>query len=86
MTKEDRIKLREMLLEIADDPEKVLVHESFFEDQWLQYNPQKECFEYEDHAFIRKDYDNVIYLLLSVLPALVIPSKWHIEQKKNKES
>ena len=83
MTNEERLKLVEMLVEIEDDPEKVLVHESFDTDQWLQYNPQKEWFEYEDHAYLGEDYNDVIDFLQSVLPELVIPSKWHIEHKKS---
>lgn len=82
MTNEERLKLVEMLVEIKDNPEKVLVHESFDADEWLQYNPQKKWFEYEDHAYLGKDYDDVIDFLQSVLPELVIPSKWHIELKK----
>ena len=83
MTNEERLKLVEMLVEIEDDPKKVLVHESFDADQWLQYNPQKKWFEYEDHAYLGEDYNEVIYFLQSVLPVLVMPSKWHIEQKKS---
>lgn len=83
MTIEDRIKLRKLLFEIINDPKKVLVHESFFSDQWLQYNPQNDCFEYEDHAFLGDFPGDVIDFLQSVLPdELVMPSKWHIEQKK----
>ena len=82
MTNEERLKLVEMLVEIEDDPGKVLVHETFDADQWLQYNPQKDWFEYEDHAYLGEDYDDVINLLQSVSPKLVMPSKWHIEPKK----
>ena len=84
MTNEERLEFVEMLMEIEDDPKKVLVHEYFLADQWLQYNLQKDCFEYEDHAYLGEDYDDVIDFLQSVLPdELVIPSKWHIEQKKS---
>ena len=57
MTNEERLKLVEMLVEIEDDPKKVLVHDSFDADQWLQYNPQKKWFEYEDHAYLGEDYN-----------------------------
>ena len=83
MTNEERLEFVEMLMEIEDDPKKVLVHEYFLADQWLQYNLQKDCFEYEDHAYLGEDYDDVIDFLQSVLPILVMPSKWHIEQKKS---
>lgn len=82
MTNEERLKLVGMLVEIENDPEKVLVHELFDADQWLQYNPQKDWFEYEDHIYLGEGYDDVINLLQSVSPKLVMPSKWHIEPKK----
>ena len=82
MYNEERSKFMRMLLEIMDNPENVLVHESFFSDQWLQFNPEKDCYEYEDHVFLGDAPIDVVEFLESIKEDLVIASKWHIEKKK----
>ncbi len=78
---EERSKFMRMLLEIMENPENVLVHESFFSDQWLRFNPEKDCYEYEDHAYLGEAPIDVVEFMESVKEDLVYASKWHIEKK-----
>ena len=71
----------EMLYKIMDNPENVLVHESFFSDQWLQFNLEKDYYEYEDHTYLGEAPIDVVEFLESIKEDLVIASKWHIEKK-----
>ncbi len=81
MYDEERSNFIEMLYKIMDNPENVLVHESFFSNQWIKFNSEKDYYEYEDHAYLGEAPIDVVEFLESIKEDLVIASKWHIEKK-----
>lgn len=44
--------LLKFLNEIQEDTNKVLTNQWFTKSQWIQWNSDKQCFEYEDDAFL----------------------------------
>lgn len=55
-------KIIELLEEVRKKPNTTLTNQHFSSAQWLQYNVEKECFEYEDGVVLGYSPSQVIEL------------------------
>lgn len=53
--------LLKFLNEIQEDTNKVLTNQWFTKSQWIQWNSDKQCFEYEDNTFLGYTSEEVIF-------------------------
>lgn len=60
MGNEEREELKEMLETIRENPEMNITNQYLSDDQWIQYNPKKRRFEYEDEVCLGDTPDEVI--------------------------
>lgn len=85
----NQVLLLKFLEEIKEDTNKVLTNQWFTEGQWIHWNTDKKCFEYEDNTFLGYTSEEVIFtyekLSLSSCGNWLKTASWYMKSKNREE-